>query len=83
MPGRRHRANAQRPLDPGANEPHLVVETDAPLLLELADLLLDALADAVALLLEKPNSLSDLALNDVLVDFEEAKLPPDFLLELL
>ena len=45
---RRHRADGQRPLDPGADEAHLVVEPDAALALELPDLLVDLLADIVA-----------------------------------
>ena len=38
----------QRPLDPGADEAHLVVEADTALALELPDLIFDLFADIVA-----------------------------------
>jgi hypothetical protein len=43
--------------------------------------LLDLAAKPIALLLEQPDLLLDLALNKGFSEFEEAKLPPNFSLE--
>jgi hypothetical protein len=47
----------------------------------MLDLPLDLLADAVALLLEQADLAINLALDDVLPDFQKAKLAPDLLFE--
>ena len=74
---RRHRADGQRPLDPGADEAHLVIEPNAALALELPDLVFDLLADIVALLLEQPDVASDVALDNGLLQLEKPQLPLD------
>src|SRR5262249_41810477 len=80
-----HRPNGQRPLDPGADEAHLVVNPNAALALELPDLifdfLFDFLADIVAPLLEQPDVPPDVALDDSLLQLEEPQLPLDPLFE--
>src|SRR6202044_1686177 len=80
---RRHRADRQRPLDPGPDEVHFIVEPNAFIALELLDRAVDLFADAVALLLEQPELAPDLAFDDSFPDFQETKLPPDLLFELL
>ena len=72
----------QRPLDPGADEAHLVVEPDTALALELPDLIFDLFADIVAALLKQPDVPSDVALDDSLLQLEEPQLPLDPLFEM-
>src|SRR4029077_1529432 len=71
---RRHRADRQRPLDPGTDEAHLVIDPNAALALELPDLLFDLLADAAALLFEHADLAFDLALDDDLPDLQKPEL---------
>jgi len=78
---RRHRADAERPLDPGADEAHLVVEPDTAFALELPDLIFDFFADIVAATLKQPDVPSDVALDDSLLQLEEPQLPLDPLFE--
>src|SRR5262249_1100783 len=79
----RHRPDGQRPFDPGADEAHLVVEANAALALELADLLFDLLADAVAPFFECADLPFDLALDNDLPDLQKPELALDPSLKLL
>src|SRR5208283_3015042 len=81
LAGGRHRTNGQRPFEPGAQEPYLVVEPDAALAFELPDLLFDLLADVVALLLEQPDLAADVAFDKRLAELEKPELALDCLFE--
>src|SRR5262249_43216131 len=61
--GWRHSAGGQRLPDPGANEAHLVVETNAVLLLEVTNARFDLLFLCVELLLEFPFVILELLLD--------------------
>ncbi len=88
LAGRRHGAERQRLLDPGADEADLVVEAEDLLLLEAPevglellllqlDLLLDPLALEFELLLLVFELLLDLALERALLELEEPDLLSD------
>src|SRR5262249_33734263 len=84
---RRHGAERQRLLDPGADEADFVVEADAVLLFEAADAGLDLLLLALQPLLESSamvlELLLELALECVLLLLEQMNVPVDLPLELV
>jgi hypothetical protein len=85
--GRRHGAERQRLLDPGADETDFVVEADAVLLFEATDLRLDLLFLGLEPLLEFPavvlELLLELALERALLLLEQLNVAADSPLELV